>query len=65
MDTFMEKDEMLEFYSSCRNKRTSGILNQEIADDSPLGFILQCIEMTGASKHKVDRELKKESLFFS
>ena len=56
---YMEKDEMTSFYKSCKLKATSGILEHDKQDESPLGYILQYIEMTGVSKNRVDRVLKQ------
>ena len=55
----MEKDYMLDFHKLCRNKPSSGILDQHVADESPLGMILEYIEFRGVHKVQVDRALKK------
>ena len=56
---YMEKDKMTIFYRSCKHKATSGILEKDEQDGSPLGCILQYIEMTGVSKNRVDKVLKQ------
>ena len=55
----MEKEEMRSFYKSCKDNGTSGIFRHHELDDSPLGCILQYIEIASVSKNKVDKALTK------
>ena len=56
---FMKNETMLQFHSTCKIKQSSRIFMQNITDDSPIGHILQYIDMTGTSKYKVDNELRR------